>query len=54
VEEFHLEIDHLAACIRAGREPEPDGVTGLRDVAIMQAIYEAAKLNHPVLIQSPL
>jgi predicted dehydrogenase len=54
IEEFHLEIDHLAACIRAGRKPEPDGVTGLRDVAIMQAIYEAAKLNHPVLIHLPM
>jgi predicted dehydrogenase len=54
VEEFHLEIDHLAGCIRAKREPEPDGVAGLRDVAIMQAIYEAARLNHPVLIHLPM
>ena len=54
VEEFHLEIDYLAGCIRAKREPEPDGVAGLRDVAIMQAIYEAARLNHPVLIHLPM
>jgi predicted dehydrogenase len=54
VEEFHLELDHLAGCILAKRDPEPDGVTGLRDVAIMQAIYEAARLDRPVLIQLPM
>ena len=54
IEEFHLELDHLAACIRAKREPEPDGVAGLRDVAIMQAIYDAATSGRPVSIQLPL
>lgn len=54
VEEFHLELDHLARCIRADRNPAPDGVTGLRDVAVMQAIYEAAKVKHPVPIRLPL
>jgi predicted dehydrogenase len=54
VEEFHLELDHLAHCIRANRNPAPDGVTGLRDVAVMQAIYEAAKANHPVPIHLSL
>jgi predicted dehydrogenase len=53
VEEFHLELDHLAACIRANRKPEPDGVTGMRDVAIMEAIYEAAKSTRPVSITLP-
>jgi len=54
VEEFHLELDHLARCIRANRNPAPDGVTGLRDVAVMEAIYEAAKANHPVRVRLPL
>lgn len=49
-EEFHLELDHLADCIRANREPEPDGTAGMRDVAVMEAIYEAAKLGRPVSI----
>lgn len=52
VEEFHLELDHLAGCIRANREPEPDGVTGMRDVAVMEAIYEAANSGRPVSIPS--
>lgn len=54
VEEFHLELDHLAQCIRANHNPAPDGVAGLRDVAVMQAIYEATKANHSVTIHLPL
>ncbi|MGH9733767.1 MAG: Gfo/Idh/MocA family protein [Candidatus Acidiferrales bacterium] len=49
-EEFHLELDHLADCIRSSREPDPDGLTGMRDVAVMEAIYEAARLGRPVAI----
>jgi len=52
-EEFHLELDHLAACIRAGRQPEPDGVAGMRDVAVMEAIYGAAQAGRPVAVKLP-
>jgi predicted dehydrogenase len=52
IDEFRLEIDHFSECIQEGREPEPDGIAGLRDVAVMEAIYEAAKQNRPVAIQS--
>lgn len=52
-EEFHFELDHLAACIRAGRQPEPDGVAGMRDVAVMEAIYEAAQAGRPVAVKIP-
>jgi len=54
VEEFHLELDHLAECVRKNREPEPDGVTGLRDVAVMEAIYEAAKTGRNTAIHLPM
>jgi predicted dehydrogenase len=54
VEEFHLELDHLAACIRAKRDPEPDGVTGMRDVAVMESIYESASSGHPVAVTLPM
>jgi predicted dehydrogenase len=54
VEEFHFELDHLAECIRNNREPEPDGVTGLRDVAVMEAIYEAAESARSVSITFPI
>jgi predicted dehydrogenase len=50
IEEFHLELDHFAECIRKNRTPGPDGVAGLRDVQIMQAIYQSVSLNQPVAI----
>ncbi len=43
LDEFALELDAFAECIRRGRDPEPDGREGLHDVVIMQAIYQAAR-----------
>jgi predicted dehydrogenase len=47
IDEFCLELDHFSACIRQGREPGPGGVTGMRDVAVIEAIYDAAKQGRP-------
>jgi predicted dehydrogenase len=52
IDEFRLEIDYFSQCLQEGREPEPDGMAGLRDVAVMEAIYESAKQHRPVAIQS--
>jgi predicted dehydrogenase len=43
IDEFALELDAFADSIRRGRDPEPDGREGLRDVVTMQAIYQAAR-----------
>jgi predicted dehydrogenase len=43
IDEFALELDAFADCIQRGRDPEPDGREGLRDVVTMQAIYQAAR-----------
>ena len=53
LDEFALELDTLAVCIRRRRDPEPDGFEGLRDVAVMQAIYRAARENRAVPINLP-
>ncbi|MGH9454249.1 MAG: Gfo/Idh/MocA family protein, partial [Terriglobia bacterium] len=45
MDEFALELDHFADCIRRKRDPEPGGLSGLRDVTVMEAIYRAAR-NH--------
>jgi predicted dehydrogenase len=50
MDEFALELDAFADCIRRRREPEPSGEEGLRDVAVMQAIYRSARENRPVAI----
>lgn len=51
IDEFVLELDEFAACIQEGREPEPDGEQGLRDIIIIQAIYQAVKERRPVKIK---
>ena len=50
MDEFALELDAFAGCVRRRREPEPSGLQGLRDVAVMQAIYRSARENRPVTI----
>ena len=53
IDEVALELDAFAECVRRNREPEPNGAQGLCDVAIMQAIYQAAREGHPVAIAEP-
>jgi predicted dehydrogenase len=53
VDEFALELDEFADCIRTGRVPEPDGEQGLKDLVIIDAIYKSAKTNKPVSIKYP-
>jgi len=50
VNELALELDHLADCIRRHREPAPNGTEGLRDVAVIQAIYQSIHTGRPVKI----
>jgi predicted dehydrogenase len=53
IDEFALELDALANCIRENRQPEPDGQQGMRDIAIIDSIYRAARLGHTVAIRYP-
>jgi predicted dehydrogenase len=53
LDEFALELDAFAGCIQRGRDPEPDGREGLRDVVTMQAIYQAAREGGWVRIDFP-
>lgn len=51
MDEFVLELDAFTDSIRRGRDPEPDGQEGLHDVAVMQAIYQAASKRRWVPIK---
>lgn len=53
MDEFALELDALADCVRRRRDPEPNGTQGLRDVAVMEAIYAAARDGRTVPITLP-
>ena len=50
MDEFVLELDAFADAIRRRRDPEPNGNEGLKDVAIMQALYKSARENRPLPI----
>ncbi len=41
-QQFALELDHLAACIRGNRQPYTPGEEGLQDIRLAMAIYESA------------
>lgn len=45
--QFALEIDHMARCVRERRRPHTPGEEGLRDQLIMEAIYRAAETGRP-------
>ena len=53
MDEVALELDAFADSIRRGRDPEPDGREGLRDVVTMQAIYRAAREGGWIPIDFP-
>lgn len=44
-EQFTVEADYFADCIRNNREPKSDGEEGVRDMRYMQEIYKSAGLN---------
>jgi len=50
IDEFRLEVDAFASAIRNKRNIEADGVQGHRDMIILNAIYESARKQQPVLI----
>lgn len=53
LDEFALELDEFSDCVRKGREPEPDGYEGLRDLVIIEAIHRSARAHHSVPISYP-
>jgi predicted dehydrogenase len=50
--QFSLEIDHMATCIKTGREPRTSGEEGLQDHKLMEAIYDAARTGRAVRLPS--
>lgn len=52
-DQFTLEMDHFAACIRAGVQPWTPGEEGLQDQRLMAAIYQAARGGKRVTLDAP-
>lgn len=43
-------VHELAACIRRGTQPEVDGATALRAVALVYALFESHRAGRPVTL----
>ncbi|MDO4262884.1 MAG: Gfo/Idh/MocA family oxidoreductase [Deinococcus sp.] len=52
-DQFTLEVDHFAACIRSGVQPWTPGEEGVQDQRLMAAIYEAARTGQRVTLDAP-
>ena len=48
VDHFATEMDHMSDCVMQNRQPHTPGEEGLRDLTIIQAIYEAARNGRTV------
>jgi predicted dehydrogenase len=46
--QFSLEMDHMALCVRNNIEPRTPGEEGLQDQILMAAIYQSAQTGNPV------
>jgi predicted dehydrogenase len=51
IDEFALEVDAFASAIQNRRAIGPDGVEGHRDMIILNAIYQSARKQKPVLMR---
>jgi predicted dehydrogenase len=50
-DQFAPQLLYFSDCIRKDRQPEPSGEEGLRDVAIIQALYESAETGKAVTMR---
>jgi predicted dehydrogenase len=51
-DQFTLEIDHFARCVRDGAEIGASGEEGLRDLLLMEAIYRSAREGRPIRVDA--
>ncbi len=52
-DQFAPELLYFSDCVLHDRDPEPSGMEGLIDVAIIQALYRSAKTGRPVSLSLP-
>ena len=52
-DQFAPELLYFSDCILNGRDPEPSGLEGLIDVAIVEALYRSAKTGRPISLALP-
>ena len=48
VDHFTAEMDHMSDCVMQNQEPLTPGEEGLRDLTIIEAVYESARTGNTV------
>ena len=48
--QFVGQLDHMAECVRSGREPIVPGEEGLRDLRLIEAIYRSARESRTIRV----
>ena len=51
-DQFAPELVYFSDCILKNRQPEPDGIEGLRDVSIIRSLYESVHKAVPVKLKT--
>jgi predicted dehydrogenase len=51
-DQFAPLLTYFSDCILKNREPEPNGIEGLRDVRIIEALYDSAERGQPVKLEA--
>jgi predicted dehydrogenase len=52
-DQFALELDHMATCVKRNQQPHTPGEEGLQDQRIIEAIYESVHSGRPVKLSLP-
>ena len=52
-DQFALEMDHMAECVRQNKTPYTPGEEGLQDMRIIEAVYESARSGSVVALPIP-
>lgn len=50
--QFAAQLDHLAQCVAGNREPIVPGEEGLRDIRIIEAVYQSAREKRRVVLRA--
>jgi predicted dehydrogenase len=53
VDQFAVEMDHMALCVRNNLRPHTPGEEGLQDQRVIEAIYESARTGKSVSLAAP-
>lgn len=52
VDQYRLEVEHFAECVRTGRTPRTDAAEAALNMGVIDALYESARTEVPVRVEN--